>query len=590
MNETLHEILLRVEKPARYIGGEYNTPQMYKGESVRAVICFTDIYEIAMSNLGIQILYDILNSHPSIVCERCFSPWVDFAKELKQNNIPLFSLETRTPLVESDLLGFSCQYELSFTNVLFMLDLAGIPFYAKDRGEEYPLVIAGGPCMANPEPVADFFDLIVIGDGEQAFLEIALLVEKYKGNKSKLIEEACHIQGVYAPFLCDTEQGICATQVKKAVVADLDKAAYPLQPLVPNVAPVHDRVMLELFRGCWAGCRFCQAGFYYRPVRCREQGKLADMAEKMILGTGREEIGLSSLSSGDYPNIEELVKNIVKMAHPQGVKVQLPSLRLDSFDIELTKGARLSSLTFAPEAGTQRLRNVINKNISDTDVEKTMVAAFAQGYQAVKLYFMLGLPTEEGQDLDGIVDMVSGIRKLYIDTRGDKRIKINVSANIFIPKPFTPFQWVAQIEKNQALSRCLYLKEKLRAIPGVRFSYSDNRIAELEGVMARGDRKLAKVIENAYQNGCIFDGWSEHFKWDGWERAFNQIGIAKEDYIRERGQDEFLPWDFIDIGVSKGYLAKEYNRALQGLTTPTCKYKCVGCGAETLAPCKRHAV
>ncbi len=584
--QKLQEILLKVEKPARYIGGEYNTPPMHKGESVRAAICFADIYEIAMSNLGIQILYDILNSHPNIVCERCFTPWPDFAKELQKGNIPLFSLETRTPLAQFDLLGFSCQYELSFTNVLFMLDLAGIPFYAKDRDERFPLIIAGGPCMANPEPIADFFDLIVIGDGEEAFLKIALLAEQYKGNRQALLEKASEIQGVYVPSLCTFENGVCVTSVKKAVVADLNSAPYPKKPLVPNIQVVHDRLMLELFRGCWAGCRFCQAGFYYRPIRCREQGKLIDMAQVLIANTGREELGLSSLSSGDYPNIEELVKSITELAEPQRVKVQLPSLRLDSFDIELTKGARLSGLTFAPEAGTQRLRDVINKNITDQDIKKTMTAAFSQGYQTIKLYFMLGLPTESYQDIDGIADMVSLIRELYIEKRKDKRIKINVSANIFIPKPFTPFQWVSQIDKKEALNRCLYLKEKLRPIAGVRFSYSDNRVAELEAVMARGDRALAKVILAAYRNGCVFDGWSEHFNAKGWEQAFSETGIKIEDYIRERTTDELLFWDFIDIGVSKKYLAKEYKRALLGQTTPSCKYKCIGCGADKLAPCQ----
>ncbi|MGI6214003.1 MAG: TIGR03960 family B12-binding radical SAM protein [Christensenellales bacterium] len=584
MNEKLKEILLKVEKPARYIGGEYNTPLMHKGEKVRAAICFTDIYEIAMSNLGIQILYDILNSHPDVICERCFAPWTDFAAELKKAGLPLFSLETKKPLAEFDLLGFSCQYELSFTNILYMLDLAGIPFYSADRGENWPLVIAGGPCMANPEPIADFFDLIVIGDGEEVFLQIALLAAKYKGDKKGLLKEAAKLGGVYVPSLCEVSGGVCVTPVKKAVVADLDKAPYPEKPLVPNIQPVHDRLTLELFRGCYSGCRFCQAGFYYRPIRLRSSATLLKSAERLIAGTGREEIGLSALSSGDYPDIGGVVKGITEIARPQGVRVQLPSLRLDSFEAEITGGSRLSSLTFAPEAGTQRLRDVINKNITEEDIRKSMTAAFNRGYQTVKLYFMLGLPTENYEDLDGIAETVRKIRELYYSVRRDKRIKINVSANIFIPKPFTPFQWAEQLAAKEALDRCLYLRDKLADIKGVKFSYSDNRVAELEGVMARGDRTLAEVIEKAYRNGCIFDGWSEYFKPDGWDKAFQ--GIDKDNFLRERSTDEALPWDFIDIGVSKGYLKKEYRKGLEGKTTPSCKYKCTGCGADTLALCK----
>lgn len=590
INDQLSQILLNVEKPARYIGGEYNTPVMHKGEKVRAAICFTDIYEIAMSNLGIQILYNTLNGHTDVVCERCFAPWPDFAKELTRAGLPLFSLETRSPLSQFDILGFSCQYELSFTNILYMLDLAGIPFYAKDRGADLPLLIAGGPCMANPEPITDFFDLIVIGDGEEAFLDIALLTAKHKGNKKEIIAEASGLQGVYAPSLCKVANGICITPIKKAVVKDLENIPYPTSPLVPNIATVHDRLTLELFRGCYAGCRFCQAGFYYRPIRLRQKDTLLDYAKDLIAHTGREEIGLSSLSSGDYPYINDLVRELSALACPQGVRVQLPSLRLDSFEGEITSGARLSSLTFAPEAGTQRLRDVINKNITQEDITRTLSAAFSQGYQTVKLYFMLGLPTETYADLDGIADMVKEIRQLYIDIAKNKRIRINVSANVFIPKPFTPFQWVGQLSEKEGLERCLYLKGLLSGIKGVKFSYADTRVATLEGVMARGDRHLCALIEQAYNNGCIFDGWSELFNAKGWAQAIDSLGIVVEDYIKERSTSQPLSWDYIDIGVTKKYLEKEYKRALQGQTTPSCKYRCTGCGAESFGDCERHTL
>lgn len=590
MDEKLRPYLTKVDKPARYIGGEYNLPDMDKPCSVRFCMCFVDVYEVGMSNLGIQILYDILNKADNIVCERCFAPWPDLGKILKEKGIPLSSIETGKPLKDFDVVGFSVPYEMSYSNILYMLDLSGIPFRAKDRGEEYPLIVGGGPSAANPEPIIDFFDAFFIGEGEDIDLAFCRLVEKYKGDKQKILKEAALIDGIYVPSVCKVVDGKNVTPVKKAIVADLDKAPFPTKPLVPNIEVIHDRSVVELYRGCYAGCRFCQACFFYRPIRYREKDRVKYIAEELIKNTGCEEMGLSSLSTGDYEDICPLINELDAMTAQKNVSLQVPSLRLDSFTEGLLKRAKKSSLTFAPEAGTQRLRNVINKNVTDEDIVNSMKIAFSHGYTAVKLYFMMGLPTETDEDVLGIADTVRLIKKTYIETTGRKNIILNVSTSMFIPKPATPFQWAEQISGEEMYRRQNLLKKELFSIKGVHYAWHGADISVLEGIFARGDRRLSYVIEDAYNNGCFFDGWSEYFKYDVWTNALANNGVNTTDYTGEKGEDEILPWDFIDFGVTKKYLLKEWKKALAGETTPPCKHDCNGCGASRLAKCRFYSL
>ncbi|MCI5818964.1 MAG: TIGR03960 family B12-binding radical SAM protein [Acidaminococcus sp.] len=578
----IKKLLLTVEKPSRYTGGEFNTPDVKKPHRASFCFCFPDIYEIGMSNLGLQILYDVINNDPDFVAERCYAPWTDFGEKLKENDIPLFSLETKTPLKDFDVVGFSVQFELLYTNVLYMLELAKIPFRASERNDSYPLLIAGGPCAVNPEPFKDFFDLIVIGEGEEVDLEVlrqTALAKEQGISKKELLERLAKIEGVYVPSVHKKGE-----KVTKAVVKDFENAPVPTRPLVPNLNIIHDRVVMELYRGCASGCRFCQAGFYYRPIREKSADRVAYLAKSAIDATGYEELSLCSLSTGDYSYLKELIFDLKQITDERKVNLSLPSLRLNSFEGEIAQNSRRSSLTFAPEAGTQRLRNVINKNISDDDINN-IGKAFAVGYQSVKLYFMMGLPTETNEDLDGIAEICQRLRALYYSEKRQRPLSISVSCSVFIPKPCTPFQWSRQIGINEMLEKQEYLRGKLREIKGVKFSWHGAESSKLEAALARGGEELSDVIEEAYKSGSKFDSWSEYFDWENWLSAFEKCGIDINDYSREYSLDEDLPWDFIDTGVPKSYFKKEYEKALKGETTRNCRNGCNGCGASKLGRC-----
>ncbi|HQC54589.1 MAG TPA: TIGR03960 family B12-binding radical SAM protein [Clostridia bacterium] len=584
-DDTIKHILEHVEKPARYVGGEFGIPKFDKKNPLKTCLVFPDIYEIGMSNLGIKILYEVLNNKDDVICERCFAPWLDMGAELKKHSIELFSLETKTPLKEFDFLGFSLQYELIYTNILYMLELSKIPFLATERGDEYPVLIAGGPCSVNPEPYADFFDIISLGEGEDTISQIADVCIVNRGNKKAIIEECSKIPGVYVPSI-HLERMKGKKLVVKPVVKDLDIAPYPLSPIVPNLSVIHDRPVLELYRGCFSNCRFCQASFFYRPVRIKKPETLLKQAEALIKNTGCEELSLSSLSTGDYPFLEPFLKELIVLAENNKIQLQVPSLRLDSLSQELISHTRkTSSLTFAPEAGTQRLRNVINKNITDEDIENTMKIAFNMGYRSVKLYFMIGLPTETDEDLLGIVEIIKRVKNLYFEFTKRRDINIHVSTAVFVPKPLTPFQWAGQISMREMKRRGQFLREEIKNIKGVKFNWSDERSSFLEAVFARGDKNLSKVIIKAYENGAKFDSWTDQMNFEAWEKSFKQCDINPMNYTKEIGYQELLPWEFIDFGVSDNYLKSEYEKSKLGITTEGCKRKCSGCGANKLAKC-----
>ena len=581
---TLEEILLKTEKPARYSGGEYNTPDMDKPCDVRFCICMPDLYEVGMSNLGLKILYHVLNEQKKVVCERCFAPAPDFRALLAENGLPLMSLETKTPLRDFDMIGFSVQYEMLYTGVLYMLDAAGIPFYAKDRDDSYPIICGGGPSAINPEPLADFFDLFMVGEGEEVIAALAELYRKCKAKKmkkAKFLALAEKIEGVYVPSLNTPEH---RKTVKKAVIRDFEHCYYPTAQLMPTLEVVHDRAMLELYRGCQNGCRFCQAGYYYRPIRFRSEQTVKELIERVIRETGFDEISLGSLSTGDYPYLEELLCEVNPIAAHAHVHLALPSLRLSSFKKEFAESSRKSSLTFAPEAGTQRLRDVINKNVTEEEIRTGLSAAFDQGYTSVKLYFMLGLPTETDEDLMGIVELVKMIRRLYHENHKGG-VNISVSCSVFIPKPGTPFQWEAQISREEMSRKQFLLKDELRKVKGASFHYHDRETSELEAIFARGDRALAPLIELAYRKGAMFDSWTEHFRYEIWQEAMDELGIDKDKYLGAQSLDKPLPWEFIDIGVSRAFLLREREKAYRAECTPGCDKGCQGCGAMALAPC-----
>lgn len=600
-DKIFEKLLLSVQKPGRYSGGEINSVIKDKEKvDVRFAFCFPDTYEIGMSHLGMKILYSQFNSREDIWCERVFAPWLDFEEVMRENNIPLFALESRDPIKDFDFIGFTMQYEMSYTNVLNMLDLAGVPLRSCDRTDFTPLVVAGGPCVCNPEPIADFIDIFFLGEGEEVDLEVIDLYKKHKKNgssKSDFLREAAKIEGVYVPSLYNAEYnedgmvkavtpiGDAPKTVKKRIIKDMDNVFYPDKFVVPFIEIVHDRAVQEVFRGCIRGCRFCQAGFIYRPVREKSVDTVNRQAKCLCENTGYDEISLSSLSTSDYSGIEPLLNKLLEWTDDRKVSLALPSLRIDNFSDELLdkiKHIRKNGLTFAPEAGTQRLRDVINKNVTEEEILTTCKTAFMGGYTAVKLYFMLGLPTETDEDLKGIADLGQKIVNMYYnmpDRPKGKAVSVSISVSTFVPKPFTPFQFEPQITEEEIRRRQEYLKSCITT-KKISLSYHDSSTSFLEGAFARGDRRLCAVIESAFKKGCKFDGWTECFKAESWLEAFDDCGLKPESFSnREFSFNEILPWEHLDYGVSKDFFIRENKKAKSAETTPNCREKCAACGA-----------
>jgi radical SAM family uncharacterized protein len=601
------EILMTIEKPARYIGNEINIVKKELDKiEIRFCMCFPDVYEIGMSHLGIQILYDMFNRREDTYCERVYSPWVDLDKIMREKKIPLFALESQDPIKEFDFLGITLQYEMCYTNILQILELSQIPIYAKDRSEEDPFVLGGGPCTYNPEPIADFFDFFYIGEGEVIYDELLDLYKEHKkqgGTRREFLEKIAELDGIYVPSFYDIEYKDDLTiasitknnphakdSVKRVVEMNMSETYYPKNPVVPYIKATQDRVVLEIQRGCIRGCRFCQAGMVYRPTRERSVEFLKEYAKSMLKATGHEEISLSSLSSSDYSGLQELVYYLIDEFGTKGVNISLPSLRIDAFALDVmskVQDVKKSSLTFAPEAGSQRLRDVVNKGLTEEAILKGALEAFQSGWNRVKLYFMMGLPTETEEDIEGIAILSDKIAREYYTIPKDQRngkVSIVSSTSFFVPKPFTPFQWVRMNTTEEYLSKQHLLRSKMNEQlnrKSIKYNWHEAELSILEGVFARGDRKVSKVIYDAYKAGCLYDSWSEHFKYDLWIKAFEENGLSIAFYTsRERELEEILPWEFIDVGVTKEFLWREYSRAKAEKVTPNCKLGCANCGAK----------